>query len=89
MVQGKQFECRGDLSLKRLRGTRSYTVTRDFLTTAFASPAVDRILMWGFDDGTHWLKSAPLFRADWTAKPALSKPGLRQVVDGKERRGTY
>ena len=26
--------------------------------------------MWGFWDGSHWMNDAPLFRQDWTLKPA-------------------
>jgi endo-1,4-beta-xylanase len=44
--------------------------TRDFYTTLFSHPAVGGILMWGFWDGAHWHKNAPLYRADWSLKPA-------------------
>jgi hypothetical protein len=44
---------------------------RDFLTITFSHPSVDAFLMWGFWDGAHWLDNAPLFRQDWTPKPAL------------------
>jgi len=26
--------------------------------------------MWGFWDGQHWRKNAPIFRKDWTLKPS-------------------
>jgi endo-1,4-beta-xylanase len=44
--------------------------TRDFYTTLFSHPAVGGILMWGFWDGAHWRKNAPLYRQDWSLKPA-------------------
>lgn len=44
--------------------------TRDFYTTLFSHPAVGGILMWGFWDGAHWRKNAPLYRQDWSMKPA-------------------
>jgi endo-1,4-beta-xylanase len=44
--------------------------TRDFYTTLFSHPAVGGILMWGFWDGAHWHKNAPLYRQDWSLKPA-------------------
>lgn len=44
--------------------------TRDFLTTIFSHPAVDGFLMWGFWDAVHWRDDSPMFRADWSLKPA-------------------
>lgn len=44
---------------------------RDFLTLVFSHPSVNAFLMWGFWDGAHWKSNAPLFREDWTPKPAL------------------
>lgn len=59
---------------------------RDFLIAAYSHPAVDGFLMWGFVDrwalnyylpwltllvdSCHWKRNAPLFREDWTPKPA-------------------
>jgi len=43
---------------------------RDILITAFSHPQVVNFLMWGFWDGSHWHKDAPLFRKDWSLKPA-------------------
>ena len=40
--------------------------TRDFYTTLFSHPAVDAIVMWGFWDGAHWKKRAPIFEEDWS-----------------------
>ncbi|RYZ05707.1 MAG: hypothetical protein EOO73_18565 [Myxococcales bacterium] len=44
--------------------------TRDFYTTMFSHPAVGGVLMWGFWDGAHWHKNAPIFRQDWSLKPS-------------------
>lgn len=44
---------------------------RAFLKTVFSHPSVVGFVMWGFWDGAHWRDNAPLFRSDWTAKPAL------------------
>ncbi len=44
--------------------------TRDFYTTLFSHPSVGGILMWGFWDGAHWHNNAPLYRRDWSLKPA-------------------
>jgi len=44
--------------------------TRDFLTVLYSHPAVAGFLMWGFWDGAHWKKNAPLFTKDWQLKPA-------------------
>lgn len=41
-----------------------------FLKTVFSHPAVDGFLMWGFWDAIHWQDNAPLFREDWSRKPA-------------------
>jgi GH35 family endo-1,4-beta-xylanase len=46
------------------------TFTRDFYTAMFSHPAVQGVLMWGFWDGAHWHGNAPLYRRDWTLKPA-------------------
>jgi endo-1,4-beta-xylanase len=44
--------------------------TRDFFTTLFSHPAVGGIVMWGFWDGAHWRHNAPLYRQDFSLKPA-------------------
>ncbi|HET9932733.1 MAG TPA: endo-1,4-beta-xylanase [Polyangiaceae bacterium] len=44
--------------------------TRDFYTTLFSHPAVGGIVMWGFWDGSHWKHNAPLYRNDFSLKPA-------------------
>jgi hypothetical protein len=36
----------------------------------FSHPATVGFLMWGFWDEIHWQGNAPLFRADWSTKPA-------------------
>lgn len=43
---------------------------RDLLIAAFSVPQVHNFLMWGFWDGSHWHHDAPLFRQDWSIKPA-------------------
>ncbi len=44
--------------------------TRDLLTALFSHPAVVGFVMWGFWDGSHWKGNAPLYRRDWSLKPA-------------------
>lgn len=41
---------------------------RDMLITAYSQPKARGFLMWGFWDGQHWRKYAPLFEEDWTRK---------------------
>ena len=55
--------------------------TRDCYTTLFSHPSVDGIVMWGFWDGTHWKNNAPLFRRDWSEKPAAR--AYRELVFGR------
>jgi GH35 family endo-1,4-beta-xylanase len=52
--------------------------TRDFYTTLYSHPAVDGIIMWGFWDTAHWKHNAPIYRADWSEKPAGA--ALRQLI---------
>jgi GH35 family endo-1,4-beta-xylanase len=52
--------------------------TRDFYTAAFSHPAVQGVVMWGFWDGSHWKNNAPLYRKDWSLKPAGA--AYRQLV---------
>ena len=40
---------------------------------AFAHPAVDGILMWGFWEGAHWRPDAALWKRDFTPSPAAEK----------------
>ena len=44
---------------------------RDLLTLVFSHERAVGFTMWGFWDGNHWRGNAPLFRKDWSAKPAL------------------
>lgn len=44
--------------------------TEDFYTVLFSHPAVQGVIMWGFWDGAHWKKNAPMFRDDWSMKPS-------------------
>jgi GH35 family endo-1,4-beta-xylanase len=47
--------------------------TRDLMITLYSHPAVIGMIMWGFSDGAHWEKNAPLFHEDWSPKPALAE----------------
>lgn len=42
----------------------------DFLTILYSHPAATGIVLWNFWDGSHWDGNAPLFRQDWSLKPA-------------------
>ena len=44
--------------------------TRDMIIAAYSHPSYSGFMMWGFYDGAHWLKNAPLFHEDWTLKPS-------------------
>jgi endo-1,4-beta-xylanase len=44
--------------------------TRDFYTIMFSHAQVDSLIMWGFWDPRHWHKNSPVFRDDWSEKPA-------------------
>jgi endo-1,4-beta-xylanase len=57
--------------------------TRDFYTTLFSHPSVAGILMWGFWDGAHWHQNAPLYRGDFSLKPAGK--AYRDLVLGEFR----
>jgi endo-1,4-beta-xylanase len=43
---------------------------RDLLTACFSHPSVEGFAMWGIADHRHWLGYAPLYRRDWSEKPA-------------------
>ncbi len=43
----------------------------DLLVACFSHPLVDGFIIWGYWDGTHWLKNAPFYRLDWSEKPSL------------------
>ena len=57
--------------------------TRDFYTTLFSHPAVGGIVMWGFWDTDHWKNNSPIYRKDWTLKPAGQ--AYRDLVLGQWR----
>lgn len=42
----------------------------EFLTAWFSHPSTAGFIMWGFKDDLMWNGNAPLFRADWSLKPA-------------------
>jgi endo-1,4-beta-xylanase len=41
----------------------------DFYRAAFAHPAVEEILLWGFWEPLQWWPEAALYRTDWSPKP--------------------
>lgn len=51
---------------------------RDVLITAFAHPAMEGAVMWGFWEGAHWFPERALWRKDWSEKPA-AKAWIDQV----------
>lgn len=44
--------------------------TRDFMTMCFSHPSVDGFIIWGLWDGDQAFDNAPMFRKDWSLKPA-------------------
>lgn len=44
--------------------------TRDLLIACFSHPQMNAFQMWGFWDADHWKSDAPMFRRDWSLKPA-------------------
>jgi hypothetical protein len=50
-------------------GTLDAQFMKDFMTAIFSHPSVEGFIMWGFWDGAHWHKRAPIFNEDWTEKP--------------------
>lgn len=42
---------------------------RDFYTAVFSHPATNKIIMWGFYEGTMWKPNGALIRTDWSLKP--------------------
>jgi endo-1,4-beta-xylanase len=54
---------------------------RQHLYACFAHPAVEGHVMWGFWDGSHWAKQAPLFAKDWSPKPGYEV--YRELVLGR------
>lgn len=43
--------------------------TRDVLHAAFASPALEAFVVWGWWEGDHWKPNAAMLRKDWSEKP--------------------
>ena len=56
---------------------------RDLLTVAYADDRFDGFILWGFWDGEHWLRNAPLFAEDWT--PKAGKATWDRLVLGEWR----
>lgn len=46
------------------------TFMHDFYTICFSHRLMESLIMWGFWDKRHWHKVAPLYRDDWSEKPA-------------------
>lgn len=56
-----------DINVTDLKLQADYT--RDILYAAFAHPAVDTFVMWGFWEANHWIPSGAMYNKDWTPKP--------------------
>ena len=41
---------------------------RDIMTVLYSHPAMEKITLWGFWEGCHWLPKAALWRRDWSIK---------------------
>jgi GH35 family endo-1,4-beta-xylanase len=65
-VKLTEYDTTGDDWTERAKAKHLKTV----LKTLYSHPAAEGFLMWGFWDGEHWRNSAPLFREDWSEKPA-------------------
>lgn len=65
-IQIHEYDTWGDGWTETMEAEYLYTV----LKTVFSHPAVEGFLMWGFWDEIHWHENAPLFRSDWSKKPA-------------------
>jgi GH35 family endo-1,4-beta-xylanase len=42
---------------------------RDIMTVLYSHSAVEKITLWGFWEGCHWLPLAAMWRKDWSIKP--------------------
>ncbi|SEQ51622.1 endo-1,4-beta-xylanase [Natrinema salaciae] len=65
-VQVHEYDTWGEEWSETMEAEYLYT----FLKTVFSHPAVEGFIMWGFWDAIHWHENAPLFRSDWSKKPA-------------------
>ncbi|WP_339103336.1 endo-1,4-beta-xylanase [Haloterrigena salinisoli] len=65
-IQITEYDAWGDEWTEELEAEYLYK----FLKTVFSHPVVDGFVMWGFWDEIHWQGNAPLFREDWSKKPA-------------------
>lgn len=52
--------------------TEQAETLRNIYRIAFAHPAVEEILLWGFWQGNHWRPQAALYRQDFSPKPAAT-----------------
>lgn len=68
-IQITEFDTWGDGWTESMEAEYLYR----FLKTVFSHPAVEGFLMWGIWDELHWKDNAPLFRSDWSPKPAYDQ----------------
>lgn len=68
----------------------------DYYKIAFAHPAVDGILMWGFWEGALWIPAAALYKRDWTPTPSaeayqnlIHKEWWTKETGKAGKKGTY
>ncbi|MBE7053557.1 MAG: hypothetical protein E7391_04700 [Ruminococcaceae bacterium] len=61
-----EFDCAFDMNAQDPEAEASFT--RDIMILAYSMQQMDGFLMWGFWDGSHWLKNAPVFDDDWSLK---------------------
>lgn len=66
MLQVTEYDTFGDGWSEQAEADHLEVVLR----TLYSHPAAVGFLMWGFWDGQHWQDNAPLFRTDWSKKPA-------------------
>ncbi|AWB28560.1 endo-1,4-beta-xylanase [Halococcoides cellulosivorans] len=57
------------------------TYLRQFLTSVYAHPVVEDVLLWGLWDGPEGSDDYPFYHADWTPKPA--RDAYRDLVFGE------
>jgi len=65
-----------DINTKNEKAKAKWLV--DFYTVAFAQPAVNGILMWGFWEGAHWRPKAALWKKNWA--PTQAATAYRDLV---------
>jgi endo-1,4-beta-xylanase len=73
-----------DINTLDLEAQADYT--RDFLTAAFAHPAVSGVTLWGYWAGDQWQPGAALYREDWSPKP--NAESLTRLLDSWRTRAS-